>query len=172
LPVAASHSRAVLSNEAVTTRAPWQSGCVISVWSASPVLQQATRLYVCWTKAAWCCMSFHFPHLACGGCQELPVDQGLQRVAERILGVNCLCDDGRFCLTNNTAERELRGVALGRKSWLFAGSDRGGERAAIMYTLIQTAKLNGIDPQAWLAHFLTALCRITRARPLVERLET
>ncbi len=59
--------------------------------------------------------------------------------------------DGRICLTNNAAERALRGIALGRKSWLFAGSDRGGERAAVMYTLIQTAKLNDVDPQAWLA---------------------
>jgi transposase len=63
-------------------------------------------------------------------------------------------DDGRICLTNNAAERALRGVALGRKSWLFAGSDRGGERAAIMYTLIQTARLNDVDPQAWLADVL------------------
>jgi hypothetical protein len=55
---------------------------------------------------------------------------------------------------NNAAERELRGIALGRKSWLFAGSDRGGERAAVFYTLIQTAKLNGVDPQAWLADVL------------------
>jgi hypothetical protein len=63
-------------------------------------------------------------------------------------------DDGRVCLTNNAAERELRGIALGRKSWLFAGSDRGGERAAVMYTLIQTARLNDVDPQAWLADVL------------------
>jgi transposase len=47
-------------------------------------------------------------------------------------------------------ERALRGIALGRKAWLFAGSERGGERAAIMYTLIQTAKLNDVDPQVWL----------------------
>ena len=66
-------------------------------------------------------------------------------------------DDGRICLTNNAAERELRGIALGRKSWLFAGSDRGGERAAVMYTLIQTAKLNDIDPQAWLADVLARI---------------
>jgi len=63
-------------------------------------------------------------------------------------------DDGRICLTNNAAERALRGVALGRKSWLFVGSDRGGLRAAVMYTLIGTAKLNGVDPQAWLADVL------------------
>ena len=62
--------------------------------------------------------------------------------------------DGRICLSNNAAERALRGIALGRRSWLFAGSDRGGERAAAMYTLIVTAKLNGIDPQAWLADVL------------------
>ena len=63
-------------------------------------------------------------------------------------------DDGRICLTNNAAERALRGIALGRKSWLFAGSDRGGVRAAAMYTLIGTAKLNNVDPQAWLADVL------------------
>ena len=63
-------------------------------------------------------------------------------------------DDGRICLTNNAAERALRGIALGRKAWLFAGSDRGGERAAAIYTLIGTAKLNDIDPQAWLADVL------------------
>jgi transposase len=63
-------------------------------------------------------------------------------------------DDGRVCLTNNAAERALRGIALGRKAWLFAGSDRGGERAAAIYTLIGTAKLNHVDPQAWLADVL------------------
>ena len=62
--------------------------------------------------------------------------------------------DGRICLSNNAAERALRGIAVGRKAWLFAGSDRGGERAAAIYTLIETAKLNEIDPQAWLADVL------------------
>jgi transposase len=66
-------------------------------------------------------------------------------------------DDGRICLSNNAAERELRGIALGRKSWLFAGSDRGGERAAVMLTLIHTAKLNDVDPQAWLADVLGSI---------------
>jgi hypothetical protein len=67
-------------------------------------------------------------------------------------------DDGRICLSNNNAaERELRGIALGRKSWLFAGSDRGDERAAIMLTLIQTAKLNDVDPQSWLADVLARI---------------
>ncbi len=65
--------------------------------------------------------------------------------------------DGRICLTNNAAERALRGIALGRKSWLFAGSDRGGDRAAAMYSLIATAKLNGIDPRAWLAEVLARI---------------
>ena len=63
-------------------------------------------------------------------------------------------DDGRICLTNNAAERALRGIAIGRKAWLFAGSDRGGERTAAMFTLIETAKLNDADPQAWLADVL------------------
>src|SRR5918998_5986990 len=58
---------------------------------------------------------------------------------------------------NNAAERELRGVALGRRSWPFAGSDRGGERAAAMYSLIATAKLNGVDPRAWPADVLARI---------------
>jgi transposase len=62
--------------------------------------------------------------------------------------------DGRICLSNNAAERAIRNLALGRRNWLFAGSDRGGQRAAIMYSLITTAKMNGIDPQAWLADVL------------------
>jgi len=65
--------------------------------------------------------------------------------------------DGRVCLSNNAAERALRGIALGRKSWMFCGSDRGGQRAAAMYSLIITAKMNGIDPQAWLADVLARL---------------
>ena len=65
--------------------------------------------------------------------------------------------DGRICLTNNAAERALRTLALGRKSWLFAGSDRGGERAAMMYSLITTAKMNDVDPQAWLADTLARI---------------
>ena len=66
-------------------------------------------------------------------------------------------DDGRICLSNNAAERELRGIALGRKSWLFCGSDSGGERAAVMLTLIHSAKLNDIDPRAWLADVLARI---------------
>ena len=66
-------------------------------------------------------------------------------------------DDGRICLSNNAAERALRGIALGRKSWLFAGSDRGGQRAAALYSLIVTAKMNEVDPQAWLADVLARI---------------
>jgi len=68
-------------------------------------------------------------------------------------------DDGRICLSNNAAERALRGVALGRRAWLFAGSDRGGERAAAMYTLIATAKLNGIDPPGLARRRAASHCR-------------
>jgi hypothetical protein len=65
--------------------------------------------------------------------------------------------DGRVCLSNNAAERALRGIALGQKSWLFECSDRGGQRAAFMYSLIITAKMNDIDPQAWLADVLARI---------------
>lgn len=66
-------------------------------------------------------------------------------------------DDGRICLSNNAAERGLRGIALGRKSWLFAGSDRGGQRATALYSIIVTAKMNDVDPQAWLADVLARI---------------
>jgi transposase len=66
-------------------------------------------------------------------------------------------DDGRICLSNNAAERALRGIALGRKSWLFCGSDRGGQRAAAMYSLIVTCKMNDVDPHAWLADVLSKI---------------
>jgi transposase len=65
--------------------------------------------------------------------------------------------DGRVCLSNNAAERSLRCVTLGRKSWLFCGSDRGGQRAAVAYSLIQTCRLNDVDPQAWLADVLARI---------------
>uniref|UniRef100_Q07JE6 Transposase IS66 n=1 Tax=Rhodopseudomonas palustris (strain BisA53) TaxID=316055 RepID=Q07JE6_RHOP5 len=66
-------------------------------------------------------------------------------------------DDGRVCLTNNAAERALRGVAVGRRNWTFAGSDAGGHRAAAVYALIETCKMNDVDPQAWLADVLARL---------------
>src|SRR6202021_146526 len=66
-------------------------------------------------------------------------------------------DDGRLCMSNNAAERALRGIAVGRHNWTFAGSDDGGRRAAAIYTLIETAKLNDIDPQAWLTDVLARL---------------
>ncbi|WP_244476906.1 IS66 family transposase [Methylobacterium sp. Leaf117] len=73
-------------------------------------------------------------------------------------------DDGCVCLSNNAAERALRGFALGRKAWLFAGSDRGANHAASMATLITTAKLNDIDPQAWLADALARIAATPQKR--------
>lgn len=67
------------------------------------------------------------------------------------------CDDGRLEIDNNSAERALRAVALGRKNYLFAGSDAGGERAATIYSLIGSAKLNGLDPEAYLRQVLTCI---------------
>ena len=63
-------------------------------------------------------------------------------------------DDGRMEAHNNIAERSLRGVAIGRKNYLHLGSDSGGERAAVIYSLLGTAKLNGINPRAYLRHVL------------------
>ena len=79
-------------------------------------------------------------------------------------GFTAYLDDGRLCMSNNAAERALRGIALGRKSWLFCGSDRGGRRAAAMYSLIVTAKMNSVDPQAWLADVLARIANHPASR--------
>ncbi|MGA8770874.1 MAG: IS66 family transposase [Rhodomicrobium sp.] len=76
----------------------------------------------------------------------------------------CFLNDGRICLSNNAAERALRGFALGRKSWLFAGSERGADRAAFTMTLIMTAKLSGVDPLAWLAEVLARIAGMPQGR--------
>lgn len=97
------------------------------------------------------------PTLSRSSSVAKPIDYMLKRWS-RFAG---FLEDGRICLTNNAAERSLRGFALGRKAWLFAGSDRGAGRAAVMATLITTAKLNDVDPQAWLAD---ALARIAETQ--------
>jgi hypothetical protein len=89
-----------------------------------------------------------------------PIDYMLKRWGRFAL----FLDDGRVCLTNNAAERALRGFDLGRKAWLFAGSDRGADRAAEIVTLIATAKLNHVDPQAWLADVLAHIAGLTQGR--------
>jgi transposase len=86
-----------------------------------------------------------------------PVAKAMDYMLTRWEAFTGFLHDGRICLSNNAAERALRGIALGRKSWLFAGSDRGGDRAAAMISLIYTAKLNGVDPRAWLADVLARI---------------
>lgn len=66
-------------------------------------------------------------------------------------------DDGRLCMSNNAAERAVRGIAVGRKNWTFCGSDSGGHRAAAMFTLIETCKLNHVDVRSWLADVLARI---------------
>ncbi|MCD2176172.1 IS66 family transposase [Rhizobium sp. C4] len=97
-----------------------------------------------------------------------PVVEAIDYMLKRWDGFTSFLEDGRICLTNNAAERALRGFALSRKSWLFAGSDRGADRAAFMATLIVSAKLNDVDPQAWLADVLARIADMPVAR--VEQL--
>ena len=99
-----------------------------------------------------------------GLSRHAAVAKAMDYMLKRWDGFARFLDDGRICLTNNAAERALRGICLGRKSWLFAGSDRGGARAAVMYTLIGTAKLNDVDPQAWLADVLDRIAEMPQTR--------
>ena len=83
--------------------------------------------------------------------------KAIQYSLNRWSGLIRFLDDGRLCMSNNAAERAVRGIAVGRRNWTFAGSDEGGRRAAAIYTLVETAKLNDVDPQAWLADVLARL---------------
>ncbi len=85
------------------------------------------------------------------------VAKAIQYSLNRWPALTRFLDDGRLCMSNNAAERALRGIAVGRHNWTFAGSDEGGRRAAAIYTLVETAKLNDVDPQAWLADVLARL---------------
>jgi transposase len=96
--------------------------------------------------------------------RSAPVAKAMDYMLRDWSAFTTFLNDGRICLTNNAAERALRGIALGRKSWLFAGSDRGGQRAAFMYTLIVTAKMSNIDPQAWLADVLARIASISQTQ--------
>jgi transposase len=86
-----------------------------------------------------------------------PLAQAIRYALTRIKRLLPYLDHGFLEIDNNTAERSIRAIALGRKNWLFAGSERGGRSAAVAYTLIETAKLNRVDPQAWLTHVLNRI---------------
>lgn len=73
--------------------------------------------------------------------------KAIDYILKRWAAFTVFLGDGRVCLSNNAAERALRGIALGRKSWMFCGSDRGGQRAAAMYSLIVTAKMNDVGDE-------------------------
>ncbi len=95
---------------------------------------------------------------------QLPKVSGKSELAKairyaltRIKKLRPYLDHGILELDNNSAERSMRGVAIGRKNWLFAGSEAGGKSAAIAYTLIETAKLNDVDPQGWLTDVLSRI---------------
>ena len=85
------------------------------------------------------------------------VAKAMDYMVKRWTTFSAFLDDGRICLTNNAAERALRGIAVGRRNWTFAGSDRGADRAAALYTQIETARLNDVDPRAWLADVLARI---------------
>jgi len=89
--------------------------------------------------------------------RKFPLAKAINYALTRWDALSRYVDDGNLEIDNNPIEREIRPVALGRKNYLFAGSDAGGERAAMMYSLINTAKLNGVEPEAYLTHVLSVI---------------
>ena len=89
--------------------------------------------------------------------QKSELAKAIRYALSRWAALTRYCEDGRIEIDNNAAERALRGIALGRKNYLFAGSDQGGERAAALYSLIGTAQLNSLDPMAYLRHVLSVI---------------
>ena len=88
---------------------------------------------------------------------KAPVAKAIDYSLKRWQAFTRFLDNGRICLSNNAAERAVRGIAVGGKNWTFCGSDSGGHRAAAMYTLIETCKLNNVDARAWLADVLARI---------------
>jgi transposase len=86
-----------------------------------------------------------------------PVAKAIDYSLKRWPAFTCFLDDGRICMSNNAAERAVRGIAVGRRNWTFCGSDTGGQRAAAIYTLVETCRLNDIDARTWLADVLARL---------------
>ena len=96
--------------------------------------------------------------------KKLPLAKAIHYALVRWESLVRYVDDGRIEIDNNAIERQIRPIALGRKNYLFAGSDAGGDRAAMMYSLINTAKLNGLDPEAYLTHVLSVIADYSVAR--------
>jgi transposase len=101
--------------------------------------------------------------------KKSPLAGAIHYALSRWRALTRYCEDGCIEIDNNAAERSLRVVALGRKNYLFAGSDAGGERAAAIYSLLGTAKLNGLDPEGYLRHVLTHIAEhpVNRIRELL-----
>ena len=89
--------------------------------------------------------------------KKLPLAKAIHYALVRWESLVRFVDDGRIEIDNNPIERQIRPIALGRKNYLFAGSDAGGDRAALMYGLINSAKLNGLDPEAYLTQVLSVI---------------
>jgi hypothetical protein len=101
--------------------------------------------------------------------RKSPLAEAIRYALVRMKKLRPWLDHGFLELDNNTAERSMRPIGLGRKNYLFMGSEGGGKAAAIAYTLVETAKLNGVDPQAWLTDVLGRIAdhKITRIDELL-----
>jgi transposase len=108
------------------------------------------------------------PHLL----PKEPVRQAIEYVRNQWTALNRYCDDGRLAIDNNASERALRGIAVGRKNWLFCGSDRGGRTAAVHFSLIVSSLRHGLDPFTYLRDIFTRLPRLLAAGASRDQLRT
>ena len=101
--------------------------------------------------------------------RKSPLADAIRYALDRLPKARPYLDNGFLEIDNNSAERSMRPISLGRKNYLFMGSEGGGKSAAIAYTLIETAKLNGVDPQAWLTDIIGRIAdhKITRLDELL-----
>jgi transposase len=99
-----------------------------------------------------------------------PLGEAIRYALNQWTALNRYLDDGRLAIDNNIVERQIRGVAVGRKNWLFAGSDEGAKRAAVLYSIISTCALQGVEPWAYLTDVLQRLAQAAAAESLTPRL--
>lgn len=141
---------------------------LLSDWRELPLPERATRVAQVRSEQSRPVLAKFFAWLEAEAPRLLPKEplrQAFEYVRNQWVALNRYCDDGRLDIDNNEAERALRGIALGRKNWLFCGSDRGGQTAAVHFSLIASCRRHNVDPLAYLRDIFTRLPALQAESP-------